>query len=188
MPELLFVLAFSYREAEQFAYDKGYQISRLRYIHNEEKSHGLRGETVYVLSGAYHHKNYSNIIFNLQVSECVIIFVNNHQKNNRGRGNMMSSYTAKNMANNEIRELRAEVEKLRETVRYKDEELDFLRSVKESRGKELDKKDAENERLEFTLNFAAGALSNYGVFTSWHPQDVYEWLKRGALAAMEGHE
>ena len=33
------------------------------------------------------------------------------------------------------------------SMRDKDEELDFLRSVKESRGKELDEKDAEIERL-----------------------------------------
>ena len=37
---------------------------------------------------------------------------------------------------------------LNTTIRDKDEELEFLRSVKENRGKELDEKDAEIERLK----------------------------------------
>jgi hypothetical protein len=39
----------------------------------------------------------------------------------------------------------------------------------------------EIDALEKTLRFASGVLSTMGQFTSWHPQDVYNWLKRSAL-------
>jgi len=50
-------------------------------------------------------------------------------------------------------------------MRDKDEELDFLRSVKESRGKELDEKDAEIEHLNKMLRHSGYGQGEIDAYT-----------------------